>query len=235
MYFETCQVRRQKHPRPSGIRLPNLTGLELQGEPAMSANTPLRRGGYYHIYNRGNNRENLFREERNYRYFFDLYAKYVEIVAETYAYCLMRNHFHLLVRIKEGDSLPEPSRCFSNMFNAYARSFNRAYGRTGALFQRPFGRIEVTGESYFAALVTYIHRNPARHGFVADFRDWPYSSYHTLMSTRPTRLRRDAVLNWFGGAEGCAAAHEGDAPVFDARGVDDDEEFADLSGAASGR
>ena len=63
----------------------------------MSAYTPLRRGGYYHVYNRGNNRENLFREQRNYVYFFDLYAKHIELVAETYAYCLMRNHFHLLV------------------------------------------------------------------------------------------------------------------------------------------
>jgi len=61
----------------------------------------LQSGVYYHIYNRGNNRENLFLEEKNYPYFLFLYEKHIEPVADTYAYCLMRNHFHLLVRIKE--------------------------------------------------------------------------------------------------------------------------------------
>ncbi|MBF8283376.1 MAG: hypothetical protein HW378_2291 [Anaerolineales bacterium] len=67
----------------------------------MSDPIPLHPGQYYHIYNRGNNRENVFREERNYPYFLKLYAKYIEPIAETYAYCLLRNHFHLLVRIRE--------------------------------------------------------------------------------------------------------------------------------------
>ena len=55
---------------------------------------------YYHIYNRGNNRENLFVEERNYPYFLRLYAKHIEPIADTYAYCLLKNHFHLCVKIK---------------------------------------------------------------------------------------------------------------------------------------
>ena len=179
---------------------------------------PLQHGKYYHIYNRGNNRENIFVEERNYPYFLKLYAKHIEPVADTFAYCLMRNHFHLLVRIKDetdltglGDlsGLPEPSRAFSNLFNAYARSFNRAYLRTGALFQRPFGRIEVTSEAYFSRLVIYIHQNPQKHSFVADFRDWPYSSYHALLSAKPTHLRRDEVLAWFGNVDDLVATrHE---------------------------
>jgi hypothetical protein len=61
---------------------------------------PLACDRFYHIYNRGTNGETLFREERNYRYFLDLYARHVEPVAETYAYCLVLNHFHLLVRIR---------------------------------------------------------------------------------------------------------------------------------------
>ena len=54
---------------------------------------PLERGKYYHIYNRGNNRENIFLQERNYAYFLKLYARHIEPVADTFAYCLMRNHF----------------------------------------------------------------------------------------------------------------------------------------------
>jgi putative transposase len=66
----------------------------------MTSPTPLQPGQYYHIYNRGNNRENVFIEKRNYPYFLKLYARHIEPVADTYAYCLLRNHFHFLVRIK---------------------------------------------------------------------------------------------------------------------------------------
>jgi putative transposase len=191
----------------------------------MSAIIPLRRGAYYHIYNRGNNRENLFAEARNYAYFLDLYVRHIEPIAETFAYCLMKNHFHLLVRVKDSSDGVEPSRCFSNLFNAYARAFNRGYGRTGALFQRPFSRIEVTNDRYFATLVIYIHRNPQKHGFVADFRDWPYSSYHALASARPTRLRRDAVLAWFGDRAAFIAAHERDRHDSEARDQIGDDDF----------
>jgi putative transposase len=174
---------------------------------------PLQYGKYYHIFNRGNNQENIFIEERNYRYFLRLYAKHIMPAADTYAYCLLRNHFHFLVRIKTVEeqeltgledlsALPrKPSQQFSNLFNAYAKAFNKTYHRTGTLFQRPFGRIEVTSDSYFMQLVTYIHQNAQKHGFVNDFRTWPYSSYQALLSTNPTRLQRDDVLTWFQGVD----------------------------------
>ena len=179
----------------------------------MSNPISLEPGKYYHIYNRGNNRENIFNEERNYAYFLKLYAFHVGPIADTYAYCLLRNHFHLFARVKDltglGDlsGLPDPSQAFSNFFNAYAKAFNKAYHRTGAPFQRPFGRIEVTTEAYLFRLVTYIHQNPQRHGFVTDFREWPYSSYHTLLSEKATRLRREDVLEWFGGRDSLVAVH----------------------------
>ena len=66
----------------------------------------------------------------------------------------------------------------------------------------------MTSERYFGTLVQYIHQNPQKHGFVDDFRTYPYSSYRALLSQRPTRLGRDAVLAWFGGAASLAAAHE---------------------------
>ena len=191
----------------------------------MSGPVPLRYGGYYHVYNRGNNRENIFIEEHNYGYFLGLYAKCIEPVACTYAYSLLRNHFHLLVRIKAleelaGDltglanlsGLPDlsarrPSQQFSNLFNAYTKAINRAYGRVGSLFQRPFGRVEVTSDGYFAQLVVYVHQNPQRHGLVGDFRVWPHSSYRAHLSARPTRLKREDVLAWFDGPAGFMAAH----------------------------
>ncbi len=172
-----------------------------------NTSTPLHPGEFYHIYNRGNNREDLFREERNYRYFLQLYAQHVSPVAETFAYCLMRNHFHLLVRIQtsqDGEQTSqvlktcEVSKRFSNLFNAYAKAINKAYDRTGSLFEERFGRILVDSDRYFQQLIFYIHFNPQKHGFVSDFREWRWSSYHTLRATGETKLNRADVLNWFG-------------------------------------
>ena len=70
----------------------------------MSNPIPLHYGQYYHIYNRGNNRETLFVEDRNYRHFLRLYAKHITPVADTYAYCLLGNHFHFLVCIKPSEA-----------------------------------------------------------------------------------------------------------------------------------
>ena len=191
----------------------------------MTSPAALQYGQYYHIYNRGNNQENLFFEERNYRYFLKLYAKYIEPIADTYAYCLLRNHFHLLVRIKtveeqealetlRGSETPrvfkpkKPGQQLGNLFNAYAKAINKAYGRTGSLFQNPFGRVLVDSEAYLVHLITYIHQNPQKHGFVDDFRVWPYSSYHAMLSEKPTHLKREEVLAWFAGPAAFQVSHQ---------------------------
>lgn len=185
--------------------------------------TSLQHGVLYHIYNRGIDGENLFREARNYRFFLNRYAHYVEPVAQTFAYCLLRNHFHLLVRIRTEEeqhafhaaqsradlSTPcDPSRALANLFISYAKAINKGYGRRGNLFCRPFRRIPVTSPAYFVQLVAYIHRNAERHGFVDDYRDWPYSSYGTELATGATRLQRDAVLKRFGGRASYVDFHE---------------------------
>lgn len=99
------------------------------------------------------------------------------------------------------------------MLNAYAKSINRAYDRTGSLFQNRFGRIEVTSDAYFIHLITYIHRNPQRHGFVAGFRDRPHSSYRAILSTKPSRLKRDEVLAWFDSPASFEAFHQHEADL----------------------
>jgi len=179
----------------------------------MPSPSPLEYGVYYHVYNRGTNGENVFVEQRNYRFFLQRYAKYIEPVAFTYAYCLLKNHFHFLVKTKTPEEQREtlrvlkPSQQFANLFNSYAKAFNRMYGRTGSLFEHPFHRIEVTTEAYFTHLITYIHQNPQLHGFVDDFRDWPFSSYHAVLSHKTTRVQRDATLEWFGGRVGLLDCH----------------------------
>lgn len=179
----------------------------------MSKPISLECGKFYHIYSRGIDRCNIFFEERNYHFFMQRWTRYVEPVAETYAYALLRNHFHGLIRtrtveeqqawhaqtlrVSESQRVLKPSQQIGNMLNSYTKAINEARGRTGSLFQHPFGRIEVTTEAYLRNLVTYIHQNPQRHGLADDFRSWPYSSYGALRSDKSTRLRREDVLAWF--------------------------------------
>ncbi|MFH1006329.1 MAG: transposase, partial [Candidatus Latescibacterota bacterium] len=187
--------------------------LTMPSPPALLYDT------HYHIYNRGTNREQLFREERNYQYFLKSYLKHIEPVAETFAYCLLRNHFHILVRVKSEAEIREitpvpsgkparaPSQKFADFFNAYAKAINRAYRRTGSLFQHPFGRVPVTSDRQFGSVIAYIHQNPRKHKFVDDFRDWKWSSYGSLLSEQPTHLKRATVLDWFGGLQNYVQMH----------------------------
>jgi hypothetical protein len=217
----------------------------------MSSPPPLLYDTYYHIYNRGTNGENIFIQERNYTHFMNLYAKYIEPIADTFAFCLLRNHFHVSLKTKSKEEIfpneetllktlkvftanENPARQgnlavkglgrgkkplgsllenylsqqFSNFFNAYAKAINTGYDRTGSLFEHPFGRVPITSERQFWAVIAYIHQNPQKHGFVKDFRDWKWSSYRVMLSDKPTKLKRDVVLDWFGGKQSYLDLHE---------------------------
>ncbi|RYZ52463.1 MAG: transposase [Chitinophagaceae bacterium] len=106
-------------------------------------------GHYYHLYNRGNNREDIFPGPENYPYFLQLWLKHIHPIAETFVYALMKNHFHALVFIRPLFDLlllpamtvkandPDPlshklPRRFSDLFNAYAKAINKRYSRTGS-------------------------------------------------------------------------------------------------------
>jgi hypothetical protein len=211
---------------------------------------PLTHGNFYHIYNRGNNHENIFRQERNYAYFLDLWWKHVSRIAETWAYCLLKNHFHAVVHIKNkedltglkstlardypsgekgtgpsdsrGDlsGLKDPSQYFSNFFNAYARGVNIATQRTGALFERPFKRIPLDSTAYLMQLIVYVHQNPQKHKFAEDFREWNNSSYHILVSEARTLLQRDKVMELFGSREDFVRIHQEIQPLVE---LEDDD------------
>lgn len=173
---------------------------------------PFVKGNYYHVYNRGNNSGDLFFEEDNYRYFLKLYKKYIDPVADTFAWCLMRNHFHLLVYLKEDheinheeltfSTIEKPkeinhSKQFSHLFNAYTQAINKRFNRTGSLFEKPFERKKITSEDYFSNLIFYIHNNPVHHGVEKRIQDYPWSSYGILASENPTTLKRERVISFY--------------------------------------
>ncbi len=169
----------------------------------MASPSPLLPGVVYHVYTRGTNRETVFRSADNYRHLLRLYAHHVGPHADTFAFCLLPNHLHLVIRPRADGTSAALSRCL----NAYAKAFNRRYARTGSLFEHPFRRKPVTDARYFAALVRYVHQNPQRHGLHDDFRTWPYSSWSLVTGTRPTRLDRATVLDWCGGLDALRGAH----------------------------
>lgn len=174
---------------------------------------PIEQGNYYHIYNCGINGETIFKEPANYEHFLRLYDKYLEQVAETFAWCLMPNHFHLLVRIKTEDEIvatASPERVlnpswvkkritqqFSNLFNSYAQAFNKRYNRHGSLFEKPFKRKLIDSDRYFQNIVLYIHNNPVHHGFCDSPMEYAWSSYLSCLSVKPTKLKRKMVMSWF--------------------------------------
>jgi putative transposase len=169
---------------------------------------PLLPDQYFHIYNRGNNGENIFIEEMNYQYFLHLISKHLLPVCDVLAYCLLKNHFHLLVRTKDGLIEKNISKAFSNLFNAYAKAINKAYNRTGSLFQTRFKRILIAEESYLINLILYVHFNPEHHHMVDDFRSYKYSSYSDYLEPETSFLKKEDILAIFGQKENFVAVHE---------------------------
>lgn len=171
---------------------------------------------FYHIYNHANGDDNLFREQKNYPFFMEKYHQYIDPIAETIAWSLMPNHFHLLVKIrseeevfdnlstssssskvrnfgraKEDDEEAKRkllSKQFANFFSSYTQAFNKVYNRRGSLFIKNFKRKEVEDESYLRNLILYIHLNPIKHGFVSLINDWHHTSYHTFPTEKPAFL-----------------------------------------------
>lgn len=175
---------------------------------AINYRKPIEPEKFYHIWNRGNNRENLFYSSHNYEYFIRSYAEYLDPVVETYAFCLLPNHFHLLIRTKSlavspaGEtakkSKSDPvSHAFQRFFTAYSQAINIQERRTGSLFQKPFKRLEITSARQLANLVLYIHTNPQKHRIIEDFRQYPWSSYERIIRNRPSKLKKEEVLQWF--------------------------------------
>lgn len=179
----------------------------------MQSFEPLEYGKYYHIYNRGINSDLLFKENGNYEHFLKLYDLHIEPMAETYAWCLMKNHFHFLIKIKtieekQTENKILPSQSFSNLFNSYTKAFNKKYNRHGALFERPFKRIAIKNEKYFQNLIAYIHNNPVHHGICDHPINYPWSSYITCVSDKPTKMKRNETIEMFNDIENFKYIHE---------------------------
>ena len=145
-------------------------------------------GGFYHLYNRGVNRGEIFFEEKNYLYFLSRVKKYLFPVMDLIAYCLMPTHYHLLVfgdETSEVFKTSEVSRAMMKLSVSYTKAINLHYDRVGPLFQGAFQAKLVDTDAYLWQVVGYIHLNPVEAGLVKAPEDWKYSSYHIYRNLQP--------------------------------------------------
>ncbi len=146
---------------------------------------------YYHIYNRGNNRQKIFLEEENYLFFLNkLHSFFDPPGAEILAYCLMPNHFHLLVYPQKQIDFGNLMRSFSN---SYVRSFNNRYRRSGHLYEDDYQPKLVDSEEYLTHLCRYIHLNPVKASLVNLPEDWLFSDYKQWISSSDNVTLRQAL------------------------------------------
>lgn len=172
--------------------------------PSPKLITPIEFDRYYHIFNRGNNYETLFYKDFNYSYFLKKYIKYLSEHVSTFAYCLLPNHFHLLIKT----NTDKVSGQLRKLFQSYALSINKQENRTGSLFTKPFRRIAVEDDEYLRWLVFYIHYNPEKHQIFDDFKKYKHSSFQSFLNNSIPSPEQEEVFEWFGGKKDFIEYHK---------------------------
>ena len=158
----------------------------------------------YHVYNRGNNGQQLFFTPEHYHHFLRLVRRHLAPCAEVLAYCLMPNHFHFLLHPTAAGTKPtaaststttQPiSRAIGKLLSSYSQGLNQQLGRQGGVFQSKTKGNQLDGPfceaTYAATCLHYIHQNPVRAGLTKGLNDWPHSSYRDYAG-----LRRGTLCN----------------------------------------
>ncbi len=170
---------------------------------------------YYHIFNRGINSVTIFQDENNMWYFLKLIEKHLKENVEILAYCLMSNHFHLVVKIVSEEK--SATQAFSNLFNAYAKAYNKQQNRTGSLFEKHFKRKKIIDESYLKNLILYVHKNPENHNMVKSFLDYKFTSFKNYFNNEKSliSINKPYVLNLFNDLSNFEYAHNIDLQGFE--------------------
>ena len=148
---------------------------------------------YYHVYNRGCNRELIFANDRNYKFLLQRAKSYLpDYPLKVIAYCLMPNHYHFLLLPEEDGIL---SRFIQRLFNSYTQAFNKQQNRTGTLFEGRAKSVLVDTDEYILHICRYLHLNPVKANLVTHPEDWPYSNYLEWVKKRGGTLVDREIVN----------------------------------------
>ncbi len=153
-------------------------------------------GGLYHVTSRGDRREDIYFSDADREAWLELFA---QVCARfnwiCHAYCLMTNHYHLVLETPEGNL----AKGMRQLNGVYTQIVNRTHGRVGHVFQGRYKAILVEKDSYLLELARYVVLNPLRAGMVCDVGDWPWSSYPAMIGTvpPPVWLQTDWILGQF--------------------------------------
>ncbi|MEA3489651.1 MAG: transposase [Candidatus Omnitrophota bacterium] len=157
-------------------------------------------GAFYHITSRGNEKGNIFKVDRDKeKFLFYLESAYKRFNIKVHAYCLMTNHYHLIVETP----LANLSKCMQFLNSSYTTYYNIKRERTGHLFQGRYKAILVDKDSYMEELSRYTHLNPVRAKMVKSPEEYKWSSYIYYIEKRdkPEFLDTDFTLNFFSGSK----------------------------------
>jgi putative transposase len=188
---------------------------------------PLEPENFYHIYNSGNDSCLTFLKPENYFYFLNKLSFYMSDYFDFYCYCLLPNHFHLIIKVKTKEIIlgsankdfsakkdfaaltPEyfVSEKFRRFFLSYAKSLNKQQNRSGSLFRKNFRRCKIPSVEYMKDLIRYIHLNPIVHEIAKNYQQYEWSSFQRILLRKPSKLEKESVLEWFGGKENYLAFH----------------------------
>lgn len=155
-------------------------------------------GAFYHVTSRGNEQKEVFKSQKDREKFLAyLESAVTRYGAVIHAYCLMGNHYHLLLETPEGNL----SQIMRHVNGAYTSYFNVKRKRAGHLFQGRYKAILVEADEYAAELSRYLHLNPVRAGMTSKPEDYPWSSYRGYigLNKAPDWLKADFILGYFGG------------------------------------
>ncbi|MBS1509633.1 MAG: hypothetical protein JST86_02235 [Bacteroidetes bacterium] len=196
---------------------------------------------FFHVIVKAVGNDVLFRNDENRHFFLQKYSVYSFGYWNTFSYTLMNNHVHWLIQTSRSEklfnylsSVPQEKlkvhqkRFLNNEISfereielqwkdfmiCYAMNFNKYCNRSGHLFVNPFRRITVIDDAHFTQLVLYHHANVYKHLGQRQFQEYRWSSYQAILSDKPTLLKRQYVLDWFGGKERFISFHKENAKYY---------------------
>ena len=200
---------------------------------------------FYHIVCKSIDGLPLFNEPKDYAVFLERFKKFNRGFMDVWAYCLMLNHAHYIVKVKSAAAiesyvsqlLPQEKtkamvsfladtnnelltdavieRQMNSFLVSYANYVNNKYHRKGGIFQKPFKRIQVSGDSHLQQAIVYVHANAQKHGIVNDFKEYGYSSYNEAINNYTDS---ESMIDFFGGEEKYIQVHKEQVAYFYSKG-----------------